>query len=74
MPEIKWDNVVREWVCNLPDGTTIWHADKTAIESMLDRLDEQQERNRENRSVVTAIIVGSFVLGLAAVVAALISG
>ena len=74
MPEITWDATVGEWVCVLPDDTVIWSADKTTIERLLELIDEHAERQRENWSIVGAVVLGSILLGLAAVVAALVGG
>lgn len=74
MPEIDWDETTGEWVCELPDETVIWSANKTTIEKLLDLIDERAERDRENWSIVGAVVLGSILLGLAAVVAALVGG
>ena len=74
MPEITWDATVGEWVCTLPDDTVIWSADKGTIERLLDLIDEQTERQKENWSIVGAIVLGSILLGVAAIAAALIGG
>jgi hypothetical protein len=74
MPEITWDETVGEWVCQLPDDTVIWSANKETLEALLDLIDEQKERQRENWSIVGAIVLGSILMGVAAIVAALWGG
>jgi predicted alpha/beta hydrolase family esterase len=70
---VEWNAILEEWQATV--GTVLLSSpSQRELEDLLDRLDEQQERRRENVSIVGAAIVGAFLLALAAVVSAALTG
>ena len=70
---VEWNEVLEEWQTTI--GTVlITSPSKADVERLLDRLDEQQQRAKDNTGLCGAILLGAFLFALAAVLSAALAG
>ena len=73
MMEVEWNAVLEEWQTTI--GTVlVTSPSKADVERLLDRLDEQEQHRQDNMGLYGAVLLGSFLLALAAVLSAALAG
>ena len=70
---VEWNEVLEEWQTTV--GTVlVTSPSKADVERLLERLDEQEQRARDNMGLYGAVLLGVFLLALAAVLSAALAG
>ena len=74
MTTIKYCDLSDSWLATLDNGAMLWSDSESDLQDALDAIEEVQQVQRENRGIVLGCILAALVLGLAAILAAFISG